>query len=109
MGLQPCALSADHHYQLANRLASAWKLSSLGLQVALVYLGFIGDEYFPDCFVDANHWMRTIGACVHGVVPLTLPGRRLSAPCGGLMTLSVRARLVVAPSSPRHQGSRADG
>jgi hypothetical protein len=34
-------LSRDSHYQLANRFAWAWKIASLGIPVALVYLGFI--------------------------------------------------------------------
>ncbi|MDE2779086.1 MAG: hypothetical protein OXI91_05345 [Chloroflexota bacterium] len=34
-------LSSDHHYQLSNRFAWAWKLASLGIPVVLVYLGFL--------------------------------------------------------------------
>jgi len=34
-------LSRDSHYQLANRFAWSWKIASLGIPVALVYLGFI--------------------------------------------------------------------
>jgi hypothetical protein len=34
-------LSRDSHYQLTNRFAWAWKIASLGIPVALVYLGFI--------------------------------------------------------------------
>lgn len=34
-------LSRDSHYQLANRFAWSWKIASLGVPVALVYLGFI--------------------------------------------------------------------
>jgi hypothetical protein len=37
-------LSRDDSYQLSNRIAFAWKLASLGLPTALVYLGFIGDN-----------------------------------------------------------------
>ena len=35
------AISRDSHYQLSNRFAWAWKLASLGIPVALVYLGFL--------------------------------------------------------------------
>jgi hypothetical protein len=44
----PVSLTTTSHYQLARRLAFAWKLASLGLPVALVYLGFIGDEGISD-------------------------------------------------------------
>ena len=38
------ALSRDHHYQMANRFAWAWKLTGLGYPVVLVYLGFLNAE-----------------------------------------------------------------
>jgi len=34
-------LSRDSHYQLSNRFAWAWKLTTLGVPVVLVYLGFL--------------------------------------------------------------------
>jgi len=37
-------LSRDSLYQLANRFAWAWKIASLGVPVALVYLGFIAAD-----------------------------------------------------------------
>jgi hypothetical protein len=37
------SLSRDKSYQFANCVAFAWKLASLGVPVALIYLGFIGD------------------------------------------------------------------
>ena len=37
-------LSRDHHYQLSNRFAWAWKLATLGLPTVLVYLGFLEAE-----------------------------------------------------------------
>lgn len=39
---RPWALSRDHHYQMSNRFAWAWKLTELGVPVVLVYLGFLG-------------------------------------------------------------------
>ena len=38
------ALSHEHHYQMSNRFAWAWKLADLGYPVVLVYLGFLGAE-----------------------------------------------------------------
>lgn len=38
------ALARDHHYQMSNRFAWAWKLTELGYPVILVYLGFLRAE-----------------------------------------------------------------
>lgn len=56
----PVNISADTHYQLANRIASAWKLASCGLPVVLLYLGFTGDTYFPDHFHCDAEWQKTM-------------------------------------------------
>ncbi|QDU09643.1 hypothetical protein [Gimesia aquarii] len=37
-------LSRDHHYQMSNRFAWAWKLTELGYPVVVVYLGFLNAE-----------------------------------------------------------------
>jgi len=39
--LKGWALSRDSHYQLSNRFAWTWKLTTLGVPVILVYLGFL--------------------------------------------------------------------
>ncbi len=44
----PWSLSRDSHYQLANRFAWSWKLTSLGVPVVLVYLGFLNAEDMTD-------------------------------------------------------------
>jgi hypothetical protein len=89
--VSPCALSADRHYQLANRVASVWKLASLGMSVVLVYLGFLGDEYFRDPLIDADHWQRTVGAYLTGVLPLALPGRWFTHANGGRFAVLITA------------------
>ena len=48
------ALSIEHHYQMSNRFAWAWKLTELGIPVILVYLGFLNaiemsDRGLPFC------------------------------------------------------------
>jgi hypothetical protein len=55
-------LSRDHHYQLANRFAWAWKLASLGIPVVVVYLGFLeAREMTPgEPFRDDAHWRETV-------------------------------------------------
>ena len=41
-------ISHERSYQLANRIAFAWKLASEGIPTVLVYLGFIGDKEIAD-------------------------------------------------------------
>ena len=48
------ALSIEHHYQMSNRFAWAWKLTEPGIPVVLVYLGFLNaiemsDRGVPFC------------------------------------------------------------
>lgn len=42
------ALSIEHHYQMSNRFAWAWKLTGLGIPVVLVYLGFLNATEMSD-------------------------------------------------------------
>ena len=62
-------LSVNSHYQLANRIASAWKLASCGLPVVLLYLGFTGDTYFEDYFRTDEEWQKTMQDHLAGVFP----------------------------------------
>jgi hypothetical protein len=55
------SLSRDRCYQFANRIAFAWRLASMGIPVAMIYLGFIGDTAISradDCFHDADQWTK---------------------------------------------------
>lgn len=95
------AISVDRHYQLSNRLAWAWRLAEHGLNVALLYLGFVGDlNIAEDYFRDADHWQRAIGAYMSGVVPVGLPGRFIDLPGGGSLILLVESLPIIAISSP---------
>ena len=38
------AISHERAYQLANRIAFAWKLATMGIPTVLIYLGFIDDK-----------------------------------------------------------------
>jgi len=50
------ALSIEHHYQMSNRFAWAWKLTELGIPVVLVYLGFLNAIEMSDRGVPfSNH------------------------------------------------------
>ena len=55
-------LSSDHHYQLSNRFAWAWKLTSLDIPVVLVYLGFLNaqDMSGKELFHSYHDWERCV-------------------------------------------------
>jgi len=93
------AISRDDRYQFSNRVAYAWELASLGVPVVLVYLGFIGDEYFnSDYFRDANHWRRAMGDYMQDLVPHSLPDMEVD--CGqATFRLIISSRKVLQISS----------
>lgn len=84
-------ISIGSRYQLSNRVASAVKLAECGEHAVLLYLGFIGDEHFPDCFMDTNHWQRVMGAYMKDVLPLSLPEQTIEFPSGGSLLFIARA------------------
>lgn len=56
-------VSRDRCYQFSNRVAFAWKLASEGIPIALIYLGFTGDEVIGRLsgqIRDAEHWRSLI-------------------------------------------------
>lgn len=86
-------------YQLANRIAWAWKLASVGIPVVLVYLGFLHATEMSDrgaWFLGHAEWdeaVRRHGA--HGV-PAEAWGRRL--PVGDAwLRLETRSTLLPLP------------
>jgi len=88
LGFGAFGLSADHHYQLSNRIAYAYKLATLGLPVVLMYLGFIGDCSFPkDWIRSADHWQRLVGGYIQGVVPQGFPDRHVPVGPGSLVLI----------------------
>jgi len=92
-------LSIDSHYQLANRLTTAVQLANSGTPVVLLYLGFVGDSYFAnDYFRSHNHWQRTMGAYLQGVVPQSLPEQRAHF-CRADLIFLIRSMEVAQPSS----------
>jgi len=51
-------INRDNHYQLSNRIASAWKLAQCGVPTVLLYLGFTGDDHWKkdDRIKNDEHW-----------------------------------------------------
>lgn len=93
-------LNVGSHYQLANRVAYAWKLADLGLSVVLLYLGFTGDTYFDSDYIrDDAHWQRVVGGYMQGVLPQQFPERVHALASGGTHQMLVRSLPVLAVSS----------
>jgi hypothetical protein len=56
-------LSIEHHYQMSNRFAWAWKLIELGMPVILVYLGFLNADEMSDLgkpFISHEAWDQLV-------------------------------------------------
>lgn len=95
------SISCDNHYQLSNRIAFAWKLASLGLPVALVYLGFTGDDGIAAAgrpFADQEDWLRVFNEKCLKVwpEPMISPIQTANAP----FWIVTRSRPVLEASPP---------
>jgi hypothetical protein len=96
------SISRDSHYQLANRLAFAWKLATLRIPTILVFLGFVGDGGIVDAgepFEGISDWECAFADYIATVFPTDLLGKRLYLDATPLCVLS-RTREVSEPSPP---------
>jgi hypothetical protein len=94
-------IQRDSHYQLANRVAFAWKLAQCGMPTVLLYLGFLGDTGIVDVgipFRDNDHWQRVMGAYIHGVLPQSFLETRIEFKDAGSMIILVRSLPVMEVS-----------
>jgi hypothetical protein len=62
-------LSVNSRYQLSNRFAWAWKLTSLGVPVVLLYLGFLNAREMNQPFTTYEAWERCLLAYADETVP----------------------------------------
>ena len=77
---RPWRLSRDDRYQLSNRFAWSWKLASLQIPVALVYLGFLNaNEMDQDgaLFRAEGDWSKAVFSHASGAVDETIWGERI--------------------------------
>jgi hypothetical protein len=98
-------ISRDSHYQLSNRLAFCWKLSTLGIPIVLMYLGFTGDSGIMDAgqpFADRDDWTRAFSNHIRSFFPETLLEKRISFGGAPVWVIS-RSRVVIESSEPRRQ------
>ena len=99
---QGICISCEHHYQLSNRIAMAWKLASLGVPNTLVFLGFTGDREISregDYFADDTHWRRAFTEYLKGVLPVDLLEKDLASGAASFRVLS-RSLPVMQHSRP---------
>ncbi len=80
------SLTADKHYQLANRIAYLTKLASLGLPTVLLYLGWLMSPDWPgDEIRDQLHWHEIMNEYMKGLVPPGFPEHVYGLRGGGSM------------------------
>jgi hypothetical protein len=100
---RPWALARDHHYQMSNRFAWAWKLTELGVPVILVYLGFLGCD-------DMHRTARSSGIRPNGKSSSARTAPRLCRPSAGSIpgssTGARSCRSFAASTSPYRPASR---
>jgi len=95
-------ISCEHHYQLSNRIAMAWKLASLGVPNTLVFLGFTGDREISrkgDYFADDKDWHRAFTEYLKGVLPEGLLEKDISSGAASFRVLS-RSLPAIRDSRP---------
>ena len=94
-------LSAEHHFQLANRFAWSWKLATFGVPVVLLYLGFLDAVEMTDRgspFGEDDDWRDTLLENYHGVIDAACWERTLDV--GGTPLLPL-IRTDAQPFEPR--------
>jgi hypothetical protein len=99
-------IQRDSRYQVANRVAFAWKLAQCGMHAVWLYLGFYGDSGISDVgvpFRDNDHWQRVMGACIQSILPQSFPGTRIEFESAGSMEMLVRSLSIVEVSSSSGQ------
>ena len=97
----PWHLSPDHHYQLSNRFAWAWRLADLGVPVVLLYLGFRNAQEMisadTELFQSAEQWATAVREYGAGVVDNACWGQGLDI--GGTPLLPL-LRVIDQPFYP---------
>lgn len=102
LGLGSFRLSADHDYQLSNRLAYLHKLAIDGVPTILMYVGWIGspDWLTADPLVDESAWTEAVKGHFSRIGPWEFVGLKRQLKTGASFQMVVRsidpARLAMA-------------
>jgi ADP-ribosylglycohydrolase len=79
-------------------VAAAYLVASCGLHAVLLFLGFLGDDYFGDHFADAAGFEADIRAHIAALIPTDAIGRRVPHGSGGSMSVLIESLPVREPS-----------
>lgn len=91
LGLGSFRLSADHDYQLSNRLAYLHKLSSDGVPTVLLYLGWIKSPDWPnDAFSDCLAWEQCVKTHMSRIGPWGFVGLKRQLRAGASFQMIVQ-------------------
>ena len=92
------ASGADLQGSAAAAVAAAYFVASSGLNAVLLFLGFTGDLFFSDPFVDPKAFESKIRQHLASVVPPDLVGKRVPHKSGGSMSILIGSLPVLEPS-----------
>lgn len=96
------AFTASSHYQLANRLAFAWRLACLSVPVTLLFLGFCGDHGIASVgepFACEEHWYPILRAHLSPYLAIEGQERRFAVNRVPVW-IAMRGRYVLSQSPP---------
>jgi len=102
------SLTRDRCYQFANRIAFSWKLASMRIPVAIIYLGFIGDvgisSGVDDSFSEPKRWRKAFAEHTAQHFPVKMRGCEINCDSASFWLL-VRELQVLRQSPPVGQRS----
>jgi hypothetical protein len=94
LGIGHFSLSADHHYQLSNRIAYLHKLANDGVPTVLMYLGWLNSSDWPDKPLNSHdHWEKTVRDHMKPIAPWQFVGGDGSATMQ-MIVRSVEAKVL---------------
>jgi len=90
-------LSADHDYQLSNRLAYLHKLASDGVPTILLYLGWTSSpDWTTDPFTNDSAWKASVKEHFERIAPWTFVEKKHQSESGAQFQMIVRS---ISPDS----------
>jgi ADP-ribosyl-[dinitrogen reductase] hydrolase len=81
-----------------SAVAAAYLVASCGLHAVLLFLGFVGDDYFADQFADSAGFEADVRRHLAALIPSDAIGRRVPHGSGGSMSVLIESLPVREPS-----------
>jgi ADP-ribosylglycohydrolase len=92
------ASAEDLNGSAETAVAAAYLVASCGLDAVLLFLGFTGDEFFPDQFSDPEAFESKVRHHLADLVPPAVVGKRVPHKSGGSMSILIGSLPVQEPS-----------